>query len=164
MMKEETRSPGQNICSPHKERRLTLEALAIMCGFTRDVGPQLPDGKRPDVLMLREEEDALFLGDAKHTEPPGCTETRTRLLNYMRWFAVQVLSRQGDGVFAICFENPDHADGWVDTLNLLAYEAGFENAQFKVGDLGGRHYLVWWYTSRFVNTLEITKEACSIQT
>lgn len=108
-----------------------LDALAVLAGCTESIGGQLPNGLRPDVIRIDSRRDVLFVGDAKNTESPNCKSTRFRLGQYIGWLAIQVRSRKGIGLFAICHSH--HADGeaWARTVSELAREEGINSDLIK---------------------------------
>jgi hypothetical protein len=70
----------------HEDRVAELESLATLAGFTSDA--RLPWRLRPDVARICPSTGAMFLGDAKQTEDPGCAATLRRL----RWYGIAMAS------------------------------------------------------------------------
>ena len=70
----------------HESRAHTLAAMARLTGHVVEI-EALPDGGRPDVLLIRPGDRSVFIGDAKATETPGNTETALRLSRYARFLA-----------------------------------------------------------------------------
>ena len=113
--------------TPHARRVGVLETIAILAGCTEgslSSVPVLPDGRRPDVMGFTPTGHALFMGDAKDTETPGCLATQARLLAYLRWMECQVVLRQGGGTFALCCGQSPGATAWLRLLVQLSREAG----------------------------------------
>jgi hypothetical protein len=100
----------------HEARVETLVTLATLSGF--ESGPDvLPAGSRPDVLLLRAGDRAIFLGDAKATETPGNRETYERLAGYTDFLASWIgIGRPG--VLALAVDSGD-AYRWLRTLRDL---------------------------------------------
>jgi hypothetical protein len=100
----------------HEARVETLTTLATLSGF--EFGPDvLPAGARPDVLLLRARDGAIFVGDAKATETPGNKETYERLMGYAEFLATWICLGQ-PGVMALAVDAAD-ADRWLRTLRDL---------------------------------------------
>jgi hypothetical protein len=136
-------SDRQRDIIPHKLRTQFLDDLASLMGCKEVFFRHFPDGTRPDVLKADSRSHTLFVGDAKHTETPGCKATQARLQVYLRWLSIFINSHGGTGVFAICFGKTADTEGWIKTITMLANEAGLMfssggNQQFDKGLL-----LVW---------------------
>lgn len=111
----------------HESRVETLATLATLSGF--DSGPDtLPGGARPDVLLLRADDGAMFVGDAKATETPGNAETYERLSHYADCLATWVTAGT-TGVLALAVDAAD-AYGWLRVLRGLS-----------LGPIGGKRAL-----------------------
>lgn len=108
--------------SPHSRRQRILDAMAMLCGFTLETIPSLPDGTRPDVLRLHPCHGGAFLGDAKDTETPGNQETQVRLAQYAGW--ASSIQRSGKPVVvALCVPPRRGAcPGWLKLLVELSHE------------------------------------------
>jgi hypothetical protein len=113
----------------HEERRRTLDALAILGGCRELLLPFFPDGRRPDVLRFDSERRHLFVGDAKDTETPGCSETRTRLVHYASWLRANALVA-GSGTLALCHPDTGGAK-WAKLLENVALEQGFRDVRWR---------------------------------
>ena len=105
----------------HENRRDELETFARHLGFHLCV--RLPRGLIPDVALGHDTHDAVFLGDAKHTEGPDDRATRARLLRYLRWLASRHC--EGEHVFAVA-HGPSRDGAWSETIVGLADEAGLQ--------------------------------------
>lgn len=66
----------------HESRVRDLETLATLAGFAAPLA--FAWRLRPDVARVCPRSGAVFLGDAKDTETPGCDATRARL----RWYVL----------------------------------------------------------------------------
>ena len=109
--------------TPHARRLDVLVELAVLAGFVERLA-QLPDGSIPDVLRVEPWSGAVFLGDAKDTETPGCAATRARLLGYAAWFSALPRRRLARSVMALCFGEPRHATEWGEALRDLFDRVG----------------------------------------
>lgn len=109
-----------------------LDSLAVLSGCKVRIGYELPDGLRPDVMRIDTTHDVLFIGDAKNTESPGCSATKSRLKEYIRWLAVQIKWRRGTGLFAICHARFTDGAGWERTVLQLARHEGLILASSKI--------------------------------
>lgn len=105
----------------HEHRRSVLDNIAVLAGYAESPGQQLPDGVRPDVIRINASRRMMFMGDAKHSETPGCTATEERLLSYFRWARAFVLSG-GTLVFAVCYGRLSDSAGWLRLLCRLCEE------------------------------------------
>ena len=110
----------------HESRVAFLESLAVLLGCTQSFGFALPDGRCPDVVRFSIAGRRLFLGDAKHTESPGCTETQVRIQSYLRWVSAHVRRDGRTGIFALCFGRRADSEGWVRVVEELGREAGVD--------------------------------------
>jgi hypothetical protein len=90
-----------------------LAAMAMLTGHVVEIDA-LPDGGRPDVLLIRPGDYSVFIGDAKATETPGNTETALRLSRYARFLA-RYTDAGGSGVVALIVATHDRY-GWLRTL------------------------------------------------
>lgn len=88
----------------------SLATMAALAGFDIAVAA-LPDGARPDVLRARASDAAVFIGDAKATETPANTDTRQRLLRYMK-FADTYVRAGGTVLFALAVPDSAHGPFW----------------------------------------------------
>ena len=128
----------------HEKRVAILGALANLTGCKQRVS-RLPDGRIPDVLQINSESNALFVGDAKHTETPGNVETRLRLLGYLHWIALHSSrDRSSQAFFALAVGNPWHVSAWKEELYHLSCEAGIRRISIRELSLGQRIYIVWF--------------------
>lgn len=131
----------------HDERAEFLACLATMLGCWEEVGGELPDGRRPDVLRVDSRRNVLFVGDAKHTEGPSCSATLGRLQEYLRWASVHVRRRDGIAVFAVCFGRSQDETGWVHAGTALGREVGIEFEDHGV-ECFGLDLFVAWFVAR----------------
>lgn len=103
----------------HESRVEDLETLATLAAFTAPLA--LPWRLRPDVVRINAESRALFLGDAKATETPGCAATFARL----RWYAAglrTLASRIEWALVALAVEAGPCVPEWRRTI-LRAFAA-----------------------------------------
>lgn len=126
----------------HEDRTQFLDTLAILLGCSYAVRNGLPDGRRPDVLRIDNSKGFLFVGDAKHTESPGCRRTQGRLYNYLRWLAAHVASGR-DGLFAVCFGKRAETRCWIKTLCMLWRKAAVGGCEPRVEEFGHGLIVVW---------------------
>jgi hypothetical protein len=115
----------------HNQRVLLLESLATLSGCCVSYGGELPDGQRPDVMRFDLKRRALFLAEAKDTESFGNKETKTRLNNYLDWFAEHV-RLGGLGAFAICVGPKHNHSGWIDMFSSLALKHSIRIKETKI--------------------------------
>lgn len=116
----------------HEARREVLGAIAILSGFDLAVRSALPDGSRPDVLHISSADRRVFIGEAKHSETPGCLDTLARMRRYLAWFG----SPDGgpaECLMAVCHSRRDDRRAWQASLHLLASEE-----QLSVGSTGSK--------------------------
>src|SRR4051794_40102645 len=76
----------------HEARVALLDSLAALTGHRQRVPLPLPDGRRPDVLMVDVERGWLFLGDGKESEGPNDVPSRCRIDSYVGWLLPQARS------------------------------------------------------------------------
>lgn len=128
----------------HEARVEMIGTLATLCGY--EEGPDaLPDGTRPDVLRVRQQDRSLFLGDAKATETAGNRETFERLSHYA--LVLGEWTRRGyDGVLALAVD-ADAAWGWLRTLRALVSSCSDLPASTRVDFLDERTAVVWHYAA-----------------
>ncbi|HEU6444586.1 MAG TPA: hypothetical protein VFL61_05965 [Gaiellaceae bacterium] len=126
---------------PHEERRRTLDALAILGGCREPLLPFLPDGRCPDVLRFDSERRHLFVGDAKDTETPGCSETRARLVRYASWLRANTLVG-GSGTLALCHPAAGGVK-WAELLESVAREQGFRDVHWRQRRLDADAVVSW---------------------
>lgn len=135
----------------HESRVQFLNTVAILLGCFEEIGGELPDGRRPDVLRLDPGRNVLLVADAKHSESPGCTATQHRLSGYITWMATHVHRRKGIAIFAICFGTRQHALGWLNIVPLLS-----RRRHLHVDDGGLKHFAVdlhiAWFVARSAHT------------
>jgi hypothetical protein len=129
---------------PHDYRTRFLEALATLIGCQESFGRELPDGRRPDVMLMDSTRNVLFFGEAKHSETPGNVTTRARLQRYLHWLSTHVMRRAGVGIFAVCFGQEEDANYWYETVSLLGSEVGIVPDIQKVERFGPGLVLVWF--------------------
>jgi hypothetical protein len=108
---------------PHADRARLVDALAIAIGCSQSFPGALPDGSRPDVARYNMWTRTLFIGEAKHTESSGRTDTRTRLAAYLRWIA-QHVAFGGTGILVVCHSSQQPSRTWVATVLGLSVEYG----------------------------------------
>src|SRR5438128_1365701 len=110
--------------SRHEDRRVLLDAMAALAGFTTDLATMgLPDGSRPDVLRADLPGRRLFIGDAKDVETPGNAATHARLARYIAC-GVRAASGGIEVVVAICHGRPVESWRWVGSLVAAMKAAG----------------------------------------
>lgn len=132
----------------HDARMDFLETLAILVGCTEVLHSGLPDGKRPDVLRCNVNLGLLFIGDAKHTESPGCVATQGRLLEYLKWLSAQVSKDGRTGIFGLCFGKRKHADGWVNIVLKLSREVGLMFTEYGIESFTPDMIVTWFLSKK----------------
>lgn len=99
-------------------------------------------GWRPDVLFLRSQDGALFVGDAKATETPGNNETFERLRHYADFLSDWVESGSM-GVMALTVDASD-AYTWLRVLRALSFGAsGGQSIRGQIDQLDDATAVVW---------------------
>lgn len=126
----------------HEARREVLGAIAVLSGFDLAVRSALPDGSRPDVLHISSADRRVFIGEAKHSETPGCSSTLARMQRYLAWFG------SADGglaecLLAVCHSRRDDYRAWQAGLRLLAFEGQLDVASTGSRSLGLDAVLTW---------------------
>jgi hypothetical protein len=118
-----------------------LRTLAVLSGFER--GPEvLIGGWRPDVLQLRSQDGALFMGDAKATETPGNSETYERLRHYADFLSGWVESGR-TGVLALIVDVTD-SYGWLRVLRALSFgPSGGQPVRGRVDQIDDATAVIW---------------------
>lgn len=115
-----------NAC--HERRRHDLETFARLLGFHTPF--ILPDGTRPDVLLIHPDAHTLFLGDAKHVEKPSDRATPARLFGYLGWLSGVPPRFRSPHFFALVHA-PDSGCMWATLVRDLVDDADL----FMAGDL-----------------------------
>ena len=131
----------------HERRTRFLEIVADLIGCLEPIGGEFPDGRRPDVLRIHTERGVLFIGDAKHTETPGCHETRVRLAAYLQWLRAHVRRSAGPGIFVLCFGVSGHTPAWIATILELGRQGGVAWEEHGV-EIFASDLLLVWFVSR----------------
>ena len=118
-----------------------LRTLATLSGFER--GPDvLIGGWRPDVMLLRLHDGAVFVGDAKATETPGNCETYERLRHYADFLSGWVESGRA-GVLALTVEVTE-SYGWLRVLRALSYgPSGGQAIRGRVDQIDDATAVIW---------------------
>jgi hypothetical protein len=132
----------------HDLRAQFLDELAVLTGCREALSGGFPDGKRPDVLRANLSRGILFIGEAKHSESPGCSATQARLFEYLRWMSIHVSERSRTGIFAICFGRKEHTQGWIETISNLGLEARLTFEESGVETFGPEIIVVWFVLGR----------------
>jgi hypothetical protein len=113
----------------HESRARTLAAMARLSGHVIEIDA-LPDGGRPDVLLVRPTDCSVFIGDAKATETPGNSETALRLSHYAGAIALIVAARDRCGWLRLLLDtcaplsNGGRVEAHVDLLDPTARSFG----------------------------------------
>ncbi len=102
----------------HESRVRDLETLAALAGYTEPAA--LAWRLRPDVVRACPRNGALFLGDAKDTETPGCMATRARL----RWYCVGAISCSRPTVLALAVSSEVPVCAWRAAIVHAARTTG----------------------------------------
>lgn len=125
----------------HEERVELLRTLATLSGF--QPGPDvLIGGWRPDALLLRSQDGALFVGDAKATETPGNNETFERLCHYADFLSGWVESGS-TGVLALTVDVSD-AYTWLRVLRALSFgPSGGQSVRGRVDQIDDATAVIW---------------------
>jgi hypothetical protein len=129
----------------HEERRAILDSMAILAGYQKDIRCGFPDGSLPDVLRFDPTCGVYFLGEAKDSESPGCSDTRSRLNRYVRWLRV---IREDRFTVAICFGCRDHVTGWSGLLQSTAAVNGLQNYRVAARELDWNLVVVCLYAGQ----------------
>ncbi len=108
----------------HEKKVAFIETTATLLGCNESILGRLPDGSKPDVLRVRRPQGLLFIGDAKQTETPGTASTRERLLGYLRWASVHVVSGRRACIFSLCVDVQSRPHRWLRLLQGLGEAAG----------------------------------------
>ena len=123
----------------HEERLRLLEDLADLAGYT--VGVDLYASLRPDVVRLHHSASSLLVADAKATEDPADSATRSRLQRYasaaQAWVNVGV-----DVALAVC-HGPDPARRWLASTIAIAAAAGRPVRGTSCTDLDDDNAVTW---------------------
>lgn len=126
----------------HEERVQALHSLATLVGCVID-WPALPDGSRPDALRLNPRTGLLFIGDAKHTETPGCSATLSRFRQYSRAAGVYVASVRATAVLALCHSGVPQSSRWDALLKSSVPEEAVEVVSRRSFRLEGLGVVSW---------------------
>ena len=143
----------------HQSRVEFLNSLACLINCPTGIGATLADGTRPDVIRINNFRDSLFIGEAKNTELPSCLATQKRLRNYFKWLAAFQRQRRGNGIFAICFGDPNQTASWVETVNNLATEENLSWANSGTFDFDTGFTVVWFVTREMPVLFQIEQAA-----
>lgn len=127
----------------HNVKAKFLDGLAILLGCKENLAVGFPDGGKPDVLRADIERSVLFVGDAKHTETPGCTATKVRLLHYFRWLAAHVGGGNRLGIFALCFGAGSDRDHWRHAIREIASLVGLRISDSGYCQFASDLNIVW---------------------
>jgi hypothetical protein len=131
----------------HGSRTQFLDVLAVLTGCRLRL-QALPDGHRPDVMRYDRERNRLFLGEAKETETPGNSETRIRLLTYLRWMRAYLSEPSRTAVLAICYGTTAHGKGWLEAIEFLSQELRLEVTQSGIKRFDGGLAVAWFTYGR----------------
>jgi hypothetical protein len=126
----------------HEEGVKTLDTMASLLGCCERLSKGLPDGRQPDVARLDRRRQILFIGEAKHSEYPESTATKTRLTRYVQWLRAYV-SRGRFGIIAICFSRREDAPIWLSAVTSVSSDVGLRVSAFGPQRLGPFLYSVW---------------------
>ena len=102
--------PYINSYSYHQSKVSFLETLSELIGCSQTFS--LGDGTIPDVIRINQNQDILFIGDAKESETPGNTTTQRKLNGYLEWLKVFCQRKSNYGIFAICHKGGKDINGW----------------------------------------------------
>lgn len=128
--------------SPHDQRQVILESMAILAGYSTAL-PHFPDGTTPDVLRVRLQEGSAFIGDAKDTETPRNTATLVRLTHYFRW-AKSIRNSGQDVSFLLCIPpGRKLAADWLNVIFLITKEIKLPCQTSGATRLSSDSALVW---------------------
>ncbi|MFC1678653.1 hypothetical protein ACFL2T_00335 [Elusimicrobiota bacterium] len=144
-MSQRASDSGKTPVVGHHDRRVAeLKTLGALLGCHEDIGNQLPDGRRPDVVRLSHSKRLLFIGDAKDTESPGSRASQARLEAYLSWMRANVASG-ARGLMVICYGRRTDTEGWLSTLTTLADECGIEVQDAGTETFGPGLWITWLY-------------------
>lgn len=121
-----------------------ITTLAELLGCRGQMGNEFPDGRRPDVLRIDLRRCILFVGDAKHTESPGCKATQSRLREYLHWLSVHVSRESRLGIFTICFSKESEIPKWIKTVSLLGAGVDLNCKDFGVKQFEPGVIVTWF--------------------
>jgi hypothetical protein len=115
----------------HESRVRDLEMLATLSGFAAPLA--LAWRLRPDVARVCPRNGAVFLGDAKDTEAPGCDATRSRLPRYVLGSRTVCAGRSLTIALA---DAAGAAPDWHVVLQQTARQAGLVTVAQGTAELG----------------------------
>ena len=125
----------------HENRVSVLELLARLAGFTSQApGPR--NSRRPDVVRFHPGSGAVFIGEAKHSEAPGSSAARARLLPYLSGFRRILQSGRRGSIFAMCVHEAD-AIGWTAVILQLASAAGIDDVEVREWPIPPEAVVLW---------------------
>lgn len=127
----------------HEYRRDMLNTIACVSGFKLPFPLPLPDGSYPDVMQVSVNVTGFFIGDAKHTERPGSSQTIHRLENYTNWLYPISENKYWHSIFAICHGRPEDSDDWLELLINLTIEAELPVKKYGIKQLADDGILNW---------------------
>lgn len=131
----------------HEYRVQLLETLSSLVGCHEDIGNELPNGSRPDVVRLDRKRRLLFFGDAKDTETPGNRDTQARLYRYIGDLVSHAQHAGTVSIFALCFREYAHIDQWTNVIRDLVNEAQGAITSTKIGSFGSGTCTAWFVVS-----------------
>jgi hypothetical protein len=130
----------------HERRADTLATMARLSGYTVDIDV-LPDGGRPDVLLVRPADQSLFVGDAKATETAGNADTTRRLSRYTT-FAARYVAAGGSAVVALVVPARDR-NKWLRVLcDVCAPIGSGRRIDGRVDLLDAETAVIWQWFDR----------------
>lgn len=123
----------------HESRVDKLRTIAGLAGYTVS-HPGLADGSRPDLAACDPNATRWMIGDAKHTEDPGCVATAVRLNRYLAW--VKAAEAQDiDAVFMLCCPRA-LTPRWLARLRILMDDANMSGWSIAASDIGDGDVIV----------------------
>jgi hypothetical protein len=106
------------ISQAHHELTGFLADLAILIGATESYGVTLPDGARPDVILVDGARRFLFFGEAKASELPSNSSARTRMFNYLDLLVTFCGTGARAGLLAVGCWREEQAWLWAYALDV----------------------------------------------
>lgn len=112
-----------NPTTEHENRVSVLRTVGALGGYLIDIPHHMLAPLQPDVALFTRDFGSAMLGEAKHTEGPGCSATQVRLNRYVRWLNLYLAWSHGSARLAVCFGRVEHRGRWIALLDALVQSA-----------------------------------------